>query len=227
MDEPIDIIFVDDHPIFRVGLRVILEEPGTPALRVLGEAADAPTALDLVEHLVPDVLIVDLQLHRDTDCASGIGLIQATRALSPHTQVLVLTAFEETDRLIRALQAGANGYIFKTEQLDSAEIRRALQEVAAGGHFYGPQVMKRIHEMLTQEDASAPLPRDQLTRREWEVLALIAADYSNQAIADTLVISIKTVKTHVSNILSKLQLRRRELAALYYHAHVTPQHPST
>jgi NarL family two-component system response regulator LiaR len=66
-----------------------------------------------------------------------------------------------------------------------------------------------------------------LTRREWEVLALIAADYSNQAIADTLVISIKTVKTHVSNILSKLQLRRRELAALYYHANVTPQHPST
>lgn len=215
MDEPLDVIFVDDHPIFRVGLRVILEEPGMPALRLNGEAHDASGALALVKEHVPDVLIADLQLQKDRDCASGLDLIRQVRYHSPHTQVLVVTAFEADDLLLRAIEAGANGYVFKTDSLDGREIRQALAHVASGGFYYGPQLLKRLPDIIRRGIRSTQLPPERLTPREHEVLDLIAADQSNKEIADQLCISVKTVKTHVSNILSKLQFEDRHQAAIY------------
>jgi DNA-binding NarL/FixJ family response regulator len=217
MDEPIDVVIVEDHPIFRRGLRAILEEPGTPPIRLLGEADTADAALALVEEHVPDVVIIDLQLNKkvDDDDWSGLKLISKVREISPHTQVLVLTAFKKNDLLLSALEAGANGYVFKTDDWENAEIRRALAMVARGEYYYTQPVLKRLHELLTH-GSKPPLTIEGLTPREWEVLRLIAADRSNKEIADQLSISIKTVKTHVSNILEKLHLSSRKLAKLHY-----------
>lgn len=214
MGEPIDVVMVDDHQIFRRGLRVILEEPGEPAIHLVGEAHDAPSALALIEATVPDVLLADLQLGHDFE--PGLALIRQTRHLSPHTRVLVLTAWHDSQYLFQAFQAGASGCIAKADQLASAEIRRAIAEVAGGGYYSSTLVLKRLHDLLQRGEDLTTLMVDPLTRREREVLALIAQGHSNQQIATHLVIGIKTVKTHVSNILDKLQLESRYHAAMYY-----------
>ncbi|GAB4444715.1 MAG: response regulator transcription factor [Chloroflexi bacterium OHK40] len=212
MDETtIDVVVVDDHPVFRRGLRAILEEPGTPKVRLMAEAATAEEALALVAEHVPDVLLADLKLG---ELETGLELIRQVRRTSPQTGVLVITGFDEADQLLRAIQAGASGCISKADQLDSTEIRRALVEIARGGRFSSTIVLRRLHDMLQQ--GVAPTIVEPLTPREQEVLALIAAGATNQEIADRLVVSIKTVKTHVSNILSKLQLQSRYEAAIYY-----------
>lgn len=212
MDETtIDVVVVDDHPVFRRGLRAILEEPGTPKVRLMAEAATAEEALALVTEHVPDVLLADLKLG---ELETGLELIRQVRRASPQTGVLVITGFDEPDQLLRAIQAGASGCISKADQLDSTEIRRALFEIARGGRFSSTIVLRRLHDMLQQ--GVAPTIVEPLTPREQEVLALIAAGATNQEIADRLVVSIKTVKTHVSNILSKLQLQSRYEAAIYY-----------
>lgn len=212
MHEPtIDVVVVDDHSVFRRGLRAILQEPGTPEVHLVAEAATADEALALVAEHVPDVLLADLKLG---DFEAGLELIRQVRRTSPQTGVLVITAFDEADQLLRAIQAGASGCISKADQLDSAEIRRALAEIARGGRFSSAIVLRRLHDMLQQ--GVAPAIVEPLTPREQEVLALIAAGATNQEIADRLVVSIKTVKSHVSNILSKLQLQSRYEAALYY-----------
>lgn len=220
MDEPIEVICVDDHPIFRVGLRAILDAPGTPAIRLLAEAHDGPSVLALVEEHVPDVLIVDLQLAKDEQCASGLHVIRTTRAISPHTQVLVLTAFEGVPLLLEAMAAGANGYVFKSDDLAGSEIRRGLAVVAQGQYYYGPQILRRLPEIMQRGLRSGSKPVDQLTQREREVLRLLADGLSNQEIGDRLVISVKTVKTHVSNILSKLQFESRYQAAMYHRLNI-------
>ena len=210
-DSTIDVIIVDDHPLFRRGLRTILQEPGRPEVRLVAEAATADEALTLVTNHVPDVLLTDLKLgHLEV----GLELIRKVRHISPQTGVLVITGFDEADHLLRAIQAGASGCISKADQLDGTEIRRALDEIAHGGRFSSAIVLRRLHDMLQQ--GVAPTIVEPLTPREHEVLALIAANATNQEIADQLVVSIKTVKSHVSNILSKLQLQSRYEAAIYY-----------
>lgn len=227
MSDAINIVIVDDHPIFRRGMIALLEEPDVPAIHCLGEANDAVSGLRLVEQYQPDVLLTDLQL--DNGFTSALDLIRATRERSPATAVLVMTAFDDPDVLLQVLQAGAHGCISKADQLESAAIRHAIGEVASGGHAYSPLVFKRLYQMLQRGGGparpaapNAP-PANLLTEREQEVLALIANSATNQQIADQLTISLKTVKTHVSNILNKLQLQSRYEAALYYRANQQQQ----
>jgi DNA-binding NarL/FixJ family response regulator len=220
MSDPITVVMVDDHLIIRRGLRAILEEPGTPPVEIVGEAATADAALELVEQFAPRVLIADLKLGDSFE--PGLALIQQVRRTSPHTEVLVVTGFDDGDSLLRAIRAGAGGCISKADQLNGAEIRAGIVEVAAGRRFSSPLVYQRIHSLLQQGTGGAPLFAERLTRREEEVLALIAANMSNQEIADRLTIGVATVKSHVSNILSKLQVPSRELAVLSYHARQRP-----
>ncbi len=214
MEDAIDVVLVDDHEIFRIGMRVVLQEDGIPSIRLCGEAHDAPTALALVEEHTPDVLITELKL--GVSFEPGLQLIRDVRSASPHTRVLVMTEFDEGVHLIPAFQAGAHGGIAKEDPIESAKIRQGIIEVAQGGVYTSPLVMKELHKMI-QRGADNSFVRKTLTRRECEVLALIADGATNQQIADQLTISIKTVKTHVSNILDKLHLESRYQAALYYH----------
>lgn len=216
MDEPINVVIVDDHLWIRRGLRAILDEPGTPTVRIVGEAANANDALALVEQLAPRVLIADLKL--GDSFAPGLELIRTVRRTSPHTEVLAITGFDDSDTLLRAIRSGASGCISKGDQLNGAEIRNGIAEIAKGRRFSSPLVYERIHTLLQQGTSEPPLFAEQLTRREQEVLALIATGMSNQEIADQLSVGVSTVKSHVSNILSKLQVSSRELAVLTYHA---------
>lgn len=219
MEELLEVVIVDDHPIFRRGLRAILEEPGQPSVRLVGEANDAVGALALVEEAVPDILIADLKLG---DFEAGLALIRGARQLSPHTRVLVLTGFDEADHLVSALRAGADGCVSKADRVGGDELRAALGRLAAGEPYWSPLVFRRLHDLLHRGLERGEPPAEALTRREREVLALVADGATNQEIAARLSISLKTVKTHVSNLLSKLQLQSRYEAAIYYRARQRP-----
>ena len=212
-DEPVEVVIVDDHHIFRHGLSMILLEPGAPSCRLVGEARTPGEALALVERLVPDVLVADLKL--GDSFAPGLSMIRRVRELSPHTRVLALTAFDEHDNLVLAFEAGATGCMSKADQLQSAEIRRAIAAVAEGQPYHSPVVLQRAYERLRDRRHGAT-PEDILTPREREILALIARHYTNPQIATELSITVRTAKAHVSNILSKLQLASRSEAALFY-----------
>jgi DNA-binding NarL/FixJ family response regulator len=213
-DSTIDVVFVDDHWIVRQGLRAILEEPATPPITILGEAISADEALDLVEKYVPDVLIADLKLGRNF--YPGLELIRKTRRISPHTKVLVLTAFDQRDHLLQAMRAGASGCISKADQLDATLVRKALNDIVSNTAVWSPIVFQRLHELSQDREQAELLTLDPLTRRELEVLELIAGGATNKQIAEDLYIAEKTVKTHVSNILTKLHLSSRHQAADHF-----------
>lgn len=216
MNEPIAVVIADDHLIVRRGLRAILEEPGEPVIQILAETDRAEIALELVEQFAPRVLLADLKYGSSFD--AGLALIQQVRRTSPHTEVLVITAHDEDgDYILRAIHAGASGCISKGDQLNGAEIRAAIAEVARGRRFSSPNVLQRLYTLI-REVGSVPLYAESLTRRERQVLDLIASGLTNQEIADQLLVGLSTVKSHVSNILSKLQVPTRELAVLSYHA---------
>jgi NarL family two-component system response regulator LiaR len=211
----IDVIVVDDDYYFRQGLRATLEAPGTPPIRLLGVTGDATEALRSVEEHAPDVLIVDLKLTLgEQGFDVGLDLIRRARRISPETKVLAITAHEQPDLQLLAVQSGVRGYIIKGDQIEGARIREAIATVAGGDLFYSPHAMKQLHELVQRGLDAEPL--EPLTAREREVFKLLAEGYSNKQIAEALVISQKTVKTHVSNILSKLQLKSRYQAALMY-----------
>jgi NarL family two-component system response regulator LiaR len=215
--EPISLVVVDDDYFFRQGLCAALERPEMPLIAVLGAVDTAAAALRLVEDHAPDVLIADLKLgHGRSDAAVeiGLGLIAQVMQQSPHTQVLAMTVYDERfDWQLRAMRLGVRGYIIKTDH-DAARIREGIVTVHQGNMFYSQQAMQRLHQMVQRDFGEHQ--HDALTRREWEVLALLAQHASNKQIADDLVISEKTVKSHVSNILSKLSLKNRTEAALYF-----------
>lgn len=217
MNEPITVVMVDDHLFIRRGVRAILEEPGEPAVQILGEASSADAALDLVEQYAPRVLLADLKLGASFE--PGLALIQQVRRTSPLTEVLVITAYdEEGDHILRAIHAGASGCISKGDELNGAELRAGIAEVARGRRFSSPKVLQRLYTLIQTGGGGLPLYRESLTKREREVLALIADGLSNQEIADRLLVALTTVKSHVSNILAKLQVPSRELAVLSFHA---------
>lgn len=199
----IRILLVDDHDFFREGMRGLLATvPGTD---VVAEASSGEAAIALATKLQPDVVLMDLKM-------SGINGIDATRqivATSPHVGVLVLTMFEDDDWVFAAMKAGARGYLLKGSNQE--EIVRAIRAVGNGG----PGVARRLMRYF---DTPAPVPSSPifpgLTDRETEVLALIAQGLTNQQIADRLFVSIKTVRNHVSNVISKLQVADRAQAAL-------------
>jgi DNA-binding NarL/FixJ family response regulator len=197
--ETIRILLADDHPVVRDGLAAML---GTqPDFQVIGEAGNGAEAVAEAARLRPDVVLMDLEM----PSLDGIEAIRRLRAADPAVQVVVLTAFDTDERILGALQAGAQGYLLKGAP--RAEIFAAIRAVSAGGALIPPVVASKLLRRVRA--AESP---DALTAREREVLGLVAAGLANKEIAARLAISERTVKFHVSALLSKLGARNRTQA---------------
>jgi DNA-binding NarL/FixJ family response regulator len=202
---PVRVVIADDHPMFRYGLTAALA--GAPEVEIVGEAADGQELLAVVDQTQPDVVLTDLAM-------PGLGGTAATRQLLAHYPqlgVLVVTMHEDDENMFGALRAGARGYLLKGA--DRADIVRAIVTVARGEAIYGPAVARRIVDFFTsaqREYAAQAFP--ELTARERDVLNHVAAGARNQEIARRLFLSEKTVRNHVSAILTKLQVQDRAAA---------------
>lgn len=203
--DKISVLIVDDHPVVREGLCSFLELHQD--LEVVGEANDGVEAVEKVGELLPDVVLMDLVMPR----MDGIAAIRQIRALSPSTRILVLTSFADDDKVFPAVKAGAHGYLMK--DIRPADLAESIRSAYRGEPTLHPQIARKLMEQLSGREGE--VPGERLTAREGDVLRLIARGHSNKEIAHQLVISEKTVKTHVSNILQKLHLADRTQAALY------------
>jgi DNA-binding NarL/FixJ family response regulator len=202
------VLIVDDHPVFRDGLVGLLAT--LPGIEVADAAGNAEDALAAIEQSAPDVVLMDINLPG----ASGVEATRRAAQIAPGTAVLVVTMVDDDDTVFAALAAGARGYVLKGAS--AGEIAAALRTVAAGGAVFGAGVASRLLAGTPARLSShLTLPRpDELTAREREVLDLLAEGASNQQIARSLGISLKTVQNHVSRILDKLQAADRTQAAL-------------
>ncbi|MCB9175774.1 MAG: response regulator transcription factor [Caldilineae bacterium] len=205
-DDKIRVFLCDDHAIVRQGIRALLTTE--PDLEVVGEAADGAEALAALEAAAPDVILMDLAMPR----MDGIEAIGRIKAAWPEARILVLTSFASDDKVFPAIKAGALGYLLKDSGPEA--LVQAIRQVHHGESSLHPAIARKLLEELSRPAAEAAMP-DPLTARELEVLRLIARGLSNQQIAGQLTISDATVRTHVSNILGKLQLASRTQAALY------------
>jgi two-component system, NarL family, response regulator LiaR len=206
MSERIRVLLVDDHSIVRKGIRALLVTE--PDLDVIGEAQDGREAVEKAAKLSPDVILMDLAM-------PGVDGIDATRRITAQNgaaRILVLTSFAGDEKVFPAIQAGALGYLLKDSSPE--ELVRAIHQVHRGESSLHPTIARKVLLELARP-AGRPPTTDPLTEREVDVLRLIARGKSNQEIADTLVVSEATVRTHVSNILGKLHLASRTQAALY------------
>ena len=200
----IRVLLVDDHAVVREGLRTFLELQD--GIEVVGEAGDGAEGVAAAERLRPDVVLMDLVMPR----LDGVGAMRELRRRVPDTRVIVLTSFTDEEKLLPALQAGAAGYLLKNAE--PAELARAVRAAHAGEALLDPMVAARLLESIAEpRDA----PREALTPREREVLALIGRGYANKRIALELGIAEKTVKTHVGHVLAKLGVSDRTQAALH------------
>lgn len=205
--EPLRILIADDHPVFRNGLRLLLES--VPGLEVVGQAATGDEAVAQAAGVQPDVILMDLQM-------PGLHGVEATRQIlyeSPHIGVLVVTMFADDHSVFAAIRAGARGYVLK----DAAEedLLRAINAVGRGEAIFSPAIARRLIAFFAEQRSGAPLPPrvfPELSEREREVLDLIAQGAGNAEIAQRLVVSPKTVRNHISNIFSKLQVTDRAQA---------------
>jgi NarL family two-component system response regulator LiaR len=204
--ENIRVLIVDDHDIVREGQRALINtEPG---MEVIGEAKNGIEAIELADTLQPDVILMDLLMPKK----DGIEASEEIKKRNPEARILVLTSFAEDERVFAAIKAGAQGYLMKDSSPQT--ILKAIHEVHNGEPSMSPRIaQKLIHELQRKSDS--PPTEEPLTAREMEVLKLIAKGLSNQAIAEELVISEPTARTHVTNILGKLHLANRTQAALY------------
>jgi NarL family two-component system response regulator LiaR len=204
----IRVLVVDDQAIVRRGIRALLATE--PDLEVVGEAADGEAALRTAAGLRPDVVLMDLVM-------PGVDGVEATRRLTdgdPAVRVVVLTSFATDEHVFPAIKAGALGYLLKDSDPD--DLVRAIRQAHRGEPALHPEIARRVLAELHRPPARAqPRTTDPLTARELEVLRLVAEGLSNQEIASRLVVGETTVRTHVSAILSKLQLASRTQAALY------------
>ena len=213
-DLAIRVLIVDDQPLMRLGLRMVLESE--EAFTVVGEANDGATAVAQTRSLRPDVVLLDVQM-------PGMNGLDATALITaefPECRVLVLTTFDRDDYAFAALRAGASGFLLK--DADPPTMISAVRAIAAGDAVVAPRITRRLLEQFAgqlprnpAEQPTGPHPRlAGLTPREVEVLALMATGLSNDEIADSLTISRATVKSHVSSILAKLRLRDRVHAVI-------------
>jgi DNA-binding NarL/FixJ family response regulator len=204
-DRPIRVLLVDDHQVVRRGLRTFLEVQDD--IEVVGEAGDGAEGVARSEELRPDVVLMDIRMPG----MDGIEALRKLRELDNPAKVLIVTSFTEQRTVVPALRAGASGYVYK--DIDPEALADAIRSVHAGHVLLQPEVAGAL---LAQDDQTSGQGRGtSLTEREREVLALIADGRSNREIARALVLSEKTVKTHVSNILMKLDLADRTQAALW------------
>jgi DNA-binding NarL/FixJ family response regulator len=205
--EKVRILIVDDHPLFRKGLRMVLSS--LPDMLVAGEATTAQEAITQAGSLQPDLILMDLQMPG----GSGLTAVRHITNHYPHIRILVVTLFADDESVFTALRAGARGYILK--DADETEIIRAIRAVAQGEAIFSPAIATRLIDFFatTPTIASQSIFPD-LTDREREILTLIARGEKNATIAEKLTISLKTVRNHVSNIFSKLQVADRAQAAI-------------
>lgn len=206
--DDISVVIVEDHPIFRDALRGYIQAVAD-GIVLLGEAETAVHALELVEQTAPDIVLLDLEL-RDATPEDGLGLINLIKETSPNTKVVVITGYQ--DYVFPAIRFGATSYLLK-RNVQPHDVRRIIHQAHAGEAPLDPEVAKRLWDYFQNESPpteGAKSPWQRLTKREHEVLELVAQRRSNPEIADQLCISVKTAKTHISNILAKLHLRNRE-----------------
>jgi DNA-binding NarL/FixJ family response regulator len=210
----IRILIADDHAVVRSGLRSILESEDD--IEVVGEAADGHQALEFAQELLPDVILMDINMG-DWD---GVTATRRVRNSVPSSRVIVLTNYDEDNLVFSSIRAGASGYLLK--EVSGNQLTNAIRTVADGFSLIYPSVARRVlDEFGRLRGGTAPVDEDQgysdLTPREREVLKLIASGRANKEIGTELGITERTVKTHISNIFSKLQLTDRTQAALYVH----------
>lgn len=204
--EPINVMLIDDHRVVRQGLRDFLELQGD--IEVVGEASSGEEGVQLASQLLPDVVLMDLVM-------PGIDGVETTRRLkaaSPSTRVIVLTSFADDNKVFPAIKAGAISYLLK--DISPEELAQAIRAAQRNEAVLHPEVAAKLMQEFSAPRANEA-PVDQLTPREMDVLRLIAKGKSNKEIADNLIVSEKTIKTHVSNILSKLHLADRTQVAIY------------
>ncbi len=208
MNEMIRILIADDYPLVRDSLRALIEtEPG---MEVVGEAADGIEAVFKTRSLHPDVILLDLVMPRQ----GGIEAIGEIKRENPEARILVLTSFSEDDKVFPAIKAGAQGYLLKDSS--PQQLLEAIRDVYRGQSSLHPTIARRLINEL-QRPPDLPPTKEPLSEREMEILRLVARGLTNQEIAEELVISERTVRTHVSHILEKLHLANRTQAALYAH----------
>jgi NarL family two-component system response regulator LiaR len=207
MSLPITVLLVDDHEVVRSGVSAFLASQ--PDFEVVGEAKSGTEAVNLVQKTVPDVVLMDLVMAK----MDGVEATRQVKAVSPRTKIVVLTSYHQDEYIFPALQAGAISYILKDVKMD--ELADALRRASQGEATLHPRVASRVIQELHGANREELNPYTELTDREMEVLKLIAKGQSNSEIAENLVISVNTVKGHVSNILSKLHLADRTQAAVY------------
>lgn len=205
MVEPLRLLVADDHPLFRDGLRVMLLS--TPELELVGEAATGEEAISRAGELQPDLIVMDVQMPE-------LDGIEATRRIvsdSPNVRVLVVTMFEDDATVFRAMRAGARGYVLKGANY--TEMLRAIRAVGGGEAIFSKEIAARLMDYFASARPAAPPPFfPELSDREREILDLIAQGHKNPEIAKRLYLSPKTVRNHVSNILTKLQVADRAQA---------------
>lgn len=200
--EHLRILIADDHPLFRDGLRALLT--AAPELELMGEATTGEEAITLAAELQPDVVLMDIQMPGRSGVEATRHIVQA----SPHIRVLVVTMFEDDHTVFAAMRAGARGYVLKGANY--AEMLRSIQAVGSGEAIFSPSVAVRLTEYFATIQPVAPSPIfPELSDREREILDLIAQGRSNAEIAAHLILSPKTVRNHVSNVLNKLQVASR------------------
>jgi NarL family two-component system response regulator LiaR len=208
MSEPetIRVFIADDHAIVRKGIDAVLEI--VPDIELVGEAENGREAVDQVEKLRPDVILMDLVMPE----MDGIEAIQRIKERQPEARILVLTTFAGEDKILPAIKAGALGYHLKDSRPE--DLAQAIRQVYRGESSLHPVIARKVLEELSRPSDRPPTP-DPLTQREVEVLRLVAQGLENREIAEKLVITEATVRTHVSNITGKLHVASRTQAALY------------
>jgi NarL family two-component system response regulator LiaR len=214
-DGEIKVLLVDDHAVVREGLRTYLDLEDR--LAIVGEAANGREAVDKVRALRPDVVLMDLLMPE----MDGITATKAIKEVAPEVKIIVLTSFQDDEHILPAIEAGATGYLLK--DVSAPELVKAIEGAFQGQAQLHPEVARKLMEQVRQPRRRQE-PGEDLTPRERDVLGLIASGMSNKEIARELVMTERTVKGHVSNILGKLGLQDRTQAALYAVRHgLAPQ----
>ena len=206
---PIRLALVDDHQMVRVGLRTLLE--AVLQFEVIGEAATAAEALELLPKLAPDVVLLDMRLPD----GSGLEVCRQLRRLCPQVRVLMLTSYYNDDMVMDAIQAGAEGYLLK--EINAELLIRSIREVMEGKSILDPAMTRKVIERARAGKSTESAPSlNQLSPQERRVIALVAEGKTNKEIAANLSLSDKTVKNYLSNLMAKLNFSRRSQAAAFF-----------